>query len=157
MPILRPFTLPRTHLEWHGTTNQYWLAPKAIIKHMHGLDWDLDGKWGWVRKIWVPEGPKVHKCQFWDHLLFLGPTLSDMAPQSLLLHLLSMGINEHDHCGDSGNFQLDGNPQQGHTYIYKLDKGCSANTSYNNAHHGTNGSNQPPQLLYSVLLVVESN
>ena len=34
---------------------------------------------------------------------------------------------------------------------------AAANTSYNNAHHCTNGSNQLPQFLYSVSLVVESN
>ena len=46
------------------------------------LDCDLNGKWGQVRKIGTAEGLQVPKCTYWDQLLYLGPSFSDMATQA---------------------------------------------------------------------------
>ena len=55
---------------------------EAFEKEMQVLDSDLNGKQGQVRKIGAAEGPKVPKCTYWDQLLYLGPTFSDMVAQA---------------------------------------------------------------------------
>ena len=70
---------------------------------MHGLDSDLDGKWGQVRKMGATEGLQVPKCTYWDQLLYLGPSFSDMTTQARVdwpyeafkkeMHMLDFDLN----------------------------------------------------------------